>query len=84
MYKAIRDKRISTGEADGPDVARIVGQSRDDQEAFAADADSFFVLNGNSCRLSGVPDEDPVRESVRRGAFIHLTHPDFPGEWSSG
>jgi hypothetical protein len=67
MYKVIRGKRFSTGEADGPDMVRIVDQSRDDQEVFAFDADSLFVLNGDPRRLSSVSDEDLVRELVKRG-----------------
>lgn len=67
MYKVIRGKRCSTGEADGPDMVIIVDQSRDNQEVFAFDADSFFVLNGEPCRLSSVSDEDLLRELDKKG-----------------
>lgn len=67
MYKVIRGRRCRTGEAEGPDMVIIVDQSRDNQEVFAFDADSFLVLNGEPCRLSSVSDEDLLRELHKKG-----------------
>jgi hypothetical protein len=58
-----------TSEVPGPEVVKIIDQSREDEVVFAADADSLFVLNGKSIRLSEVPDEELVDELARKGSL---------------